>query len=64
MIDTKDVITAFGFTDYKELKTYFAERYKDDIKAWHKIVKEMEEKGLSPSVDESEGDYSFGTNML
>ena len=64
MIDIKDVITAFGFADYKELKTYFAEKYKDDMKAWQKIVKEMEEKGLSPSVDESEGDSSFMTNML
>lgn len=64
MVDTKDVLFAFGFADYEELKTYFAEKYNDDEKAWQKIVKEMEDKGLSPNVDESEGVPDFMTNML
>lgn len=64
MIDTKEVIEAFGFTDYKALKTYFANKYNDDEKAWQKIVKEMEDKGLSPSIDESEGGDTIMTNIL
>lgn len=64
MIDTKDVIAAFGFANYDELKSYLGNKYNEDEKAWQKIVDEMQQKGLSPSVDESEGDESFRTNML
>lgn len=63
MVDTKDVLSAFGFADYEELKTYLAKKYNDDENAWQKIVKEMEDKGLSPNVDESEGGPDFMTNM-
>ena len=38
MIDTKEVLQAYGFKDYKALKTYFADKYYDDEKAWQKIV--------------------------
>ena len=54
MIDTKEVLEAFGFSDYAELKAHFYAKYNDDKKAWHKIVKELEDKGLSPSVDEND----------
>ena len=64
MVDTKNILSAFGFADYEELKTYFAEKYNDDEKAWQKIVKEMEDKGLSPSVDENEEDTNFMMNIL
>ena len=64
MVDTKTILSAFGFADYEELKTYFAEKYNDDEKAWQKIVKEMEDKGLSPSVDENEEDTNFMMNIL
>lgn len=59
MVDTKDVLSAFGFANYEELKAYFAEKYNDDEKAWQKIVKEMEEKGLSLDIDESEDEPIF-----
>ena len=64
MVDTKDILSAFDFADYEELKNYLAGKYNDDEKAWQKIVKEMEDKGLSPNVDESEGGPNFMTNML
>ena len=64
MIDTKEVIDALCFADYDELKTYLAKKYNDDEKAWQKIVEEMKEKGLSPSVDESEGEDNFTTNIF
>lgn len=63
MIDTKEVLEAYGFADYSELKTYFAEKYNDDEKAWHKMVKELEDKGLSPNIDENEGGNDFMTNL-
>lgn len=63
MIDTKEVIDAFGFTDYAELRDYFSDKYKDDGKAWHKMVKEMKDKGLSPNVDENEGGRNYMTNI-
>ena len=59
-IETKSVLAAFGFTDYDELKNYFSNKYADDEKAWQKIIDEMKGKGLSPSVDESEGDIYSG----
>ena len=64
MIDTKETLSAFGFTNYEELKSYLAGKYNDDEKAWQKIVDEMKEKGLSPNVDESEGGDNFVTNIL
>ena len=64
MIDTTEVLHTYGFKDYEALKNYFAGKYNDDEKAWQKIVKEMQDKGLSPSVDESEGGDNFMTNIL
>lgn len=63
MIETKDVLSAFGFNEYDKLKKYLAEKYNDDEKAWHKIVNEMEEKGLAPDIDENEGDSDYITNI-
>ena len=57
-IDTDDVLTAFGFKDYEELKSYFLNNYTDDNNAWRNIINEMQEKGLSPMVDENEGGYN------
>lgn len=64
MIDTKEILSAFEFSNYEELKSYLAGKYNDDEKAWQKIVEEMKKKGLSPSVDESEGGDNFVTNIL
>lgn len=64
MVDTKDIIPAFGFTNYEDLKKYLAEKYVDDEKAWQKIVNEMKEKGLEPGVDEQVGGSDFMTNMF
>lgn len=62
-VDTNKVISAFGFANYEELKTYLTGKYSDDEKAWKKIVEEMKEKNLSPSVDENEGGNNFMTNI-
>lgn len=64
MVDTKDIITAFGYTNYDELKAYLAGKYSDDEKAWQKIVKEIKEKGLNPNIDENEGGPNFMSNNL
>lgn len=63
MVDTKEILKAFGFTYYAELRDYFSDKYNDDGKAWHKMVKEMKDKGLSPIVDENEGGRNYMTNM-
>ena len=57
-IDADDVLTAFGFKDYEELKSYFLNKYTDDNNAWRNNINEMQEKGLSPMVDENEGGYN------
>ena len=64
MIDTKEILSAFGFANYEELKNYFVGKYDDDENAWKSIIKEMEGKGLSPGVDEQEGGPGFMTNMF
>ena len=65
MIDTKEILSAFGFANYEELKKYFVEKYDDDDEnAWKSIINEMKGKGLSPGVDEQEGGPSFMTNMF
>jgi len=56
MIDTKEIISSFDFVDYGELKAYFVNKYNNDTNAWQKIVQELKDKGLSPSIDESEGE--------
>lgn len=63
MIGIKEVLSAFGFANYGELKSYIVGKYNDDEKAWQKIVEEMENKGLSPCTDESEGGGNFITNI-
>lgn len=62
-IDTEDVLSAFGFKDYEELKSYLVNKYNEDNNAWRKIVDEMREKGLSPMVDEDEGGYNYMMNL-
>jgi len=62
-IDTNDVLTAFGFNNYEELKSYLLNKYTDDNNAWRNIIHEMQEKGLSPLVDEDEGDSNYMTNI-
>ena len=64
MLDTKDILTAYSFADYDELKDYFARKYSDDENAWQNIIEEMKGKGLSPDVDEQVGDSGFMTNMF
>ena len=64
MIDTKEILPAFGFANYDELKKYLAEKYVDDEDAFRKIVQEMVGKGLEPGVDEQVGEPGFMTNMF
>jgi hypothetical protein len=63
LIDTKEVMEAFGFETYDDLKTYFSQKYSDRDDAWEAIIEEMRAKGLDPSVDENEGEYDFMTNL-
>lgn len=63
MINVDEVVSAFGFANYDALRAYFADKYSDDENAWQKIIKEMQDKGLSPDVDESEGGNNFITNI-
>ena len=62
-VDTQEILDAFGFTNYDELKAYVANKYNDDEDAWQKIVEELEAKGLNPNVEESEGDSNFMMNF-
>ena len=59
IIDTTEVMDAFGFESYDDLKKYFSQKYSDRDDAWKAIIEEMKEKGLNSSVDENEGDYDF-----
>ncbi len=63
IINTKDLIDAFGFEDYNSLKLYFANKYVDDMNAWRKIIMEIQGKGLSPSIEENEGNNNYITNL-
>ena len=56
MVNTKELVNAFGFTDYDELKAYFAEKYSDDENAWKEIIKEINDKGLYANEYEDEGE--------
>ncbi len=62
-IATEEVLEAFGFNSYNDLKKYFSDKYIDKDDAWRAIVQEMREKGLEPLVDEGEGDDNFMTNF-
>lgn len=64
LIDTKEILSAFNFANYEELKNYFTNKFVDDEKAWQKIIQEMEGKGLSPGVDEQVGGSDYMTNMF
>ncbi len=63
MINVNEVVSAFGFANYDALRAYFADKYSDDDNAWQKIVKELQDSGLSPDLDESEGGDNFMTNI-
>lgn len=55
MVNSEELIAAFGFNDYEELKAYFAEKYTDDENAWEKIIEEIKGKGLCANEYEDEG---------
>lgn len=64
MVDTKDVISAFGFIKYEELKKYLSDKYLDNENAWKEIIQEFKGKGLSTNVDESQGGDGYFTNIF
>lgn len=52
-VSLEDTLASYGFGSYDEQKKYFEGKYKDDENAFQKIVKELDEKGLDPNVDET-----------
>ncbi len=55
-IENLDIIlAAYGYKDYKTLCEYFLSIYENDKHAFHKIIDDIHSKGISLSVDESEG---------
>ena len=55
-VSLEDALASYGYASFEELKKYFEGKYKDDEKAFQKIVQELEEKGLEPNVDETESE--------
>lgn len=53
----EDTLASYGFGSYDEQKKYFEGKYKDDEKAFQKIVQELDDKGLDPNVDETESEF-------
>ena len=58
-----DFLTKCANEENEELKSYFLNKYTDNNNAWRNIINEMQEKGLSPMVDEDEGGYNYMTNL-
>ncbi len=50
-----DILEAYGFEDYKRLSEYFRNMFGDDSDAFHKIIEDINGKGVRMLVDESEG---------
>ena len=63
IIPTEEVLDAFGFGSYNDLKKYLSDKYIDKDDAWSAIVQEMKDKGLEPSIDEDEGNGDIMTNF-
>lgn len=49
------ILNAYGFEDYKKLSSYFRYMYENDSDAFHKVINDINSKGITLSVDESEG---------
>lgn len=49
------ILNAYGFEDYKKLSSYFRYMYENDNDAFHKVISDINSKGITMSVDESEG---------
>lgn len=64
LLDTDEIIKAYGFKSYDELKEYLSQKYVDDENAWSAIIKEFEDKGLKLNVDETEGEDGYSTNII
>ncbi len=53
-VELKNVLEAYGFTNYDMLKNYLYEKYKDNLNSWKEILNEFKEKGLDPYESEDE----------
>lgn len=53
-LDMKEVLKAYGFSDFESLKNYYYKKYNNDRQVWKKIVEELRQKNLNPTVDENE----------
>ncbi len=59
IVDTDDILAAFNFKTYNDLKRYFYDKYVDKDDAWQSIIQEIKDKGLNPSIDESDTYYNI-----
>ena len=50
----KEVLKAYSFSDFESLKNYYYKKYNNDRQVWKKIVEELRQKNLNPTVDENE----------
>ena len=53
-VSLEDTLASYGFASEDDLKSYYMEKYNGDEKGFHKIVQELEERGLEPNVEETE----------
>lgn len=49
-----NVLNAYGFENYEKLSEYLINKYGNSTTSFNKIVKEMQNKGITLHVDESE----------
>lgn len=53
-VSLEDALSSYGFSSEKELRSYYMGKYEGDEKGFHKIVQELEERGLEPNVEETD----------
>lgn len=53
--DLDNVLKAYNFKDYNELKSYLVGKFESDKNAFYNIIADMKSKGITLNVDESEG---------
>ena len=50
-----NVLKAYSFNDYNELRSYLIGKFGSDQNAFYNIIADMKSKGITLNVDESEG---------
>lgn len=54
-VDLDNVLKAYKFKDYNELKSYLVGKFESDTNAFYSIIADMKSKGITLNVDESKG---------